>query len=905
MRASRLVWRGLRHYWRSHLVVGLGVALATAILTGALVVGDSMRGSLRDVALARLGGITHALTGPRLVRQDLATEVGGQTGAVAAPVLLLQGAVTHGDTGARANAVSVLGVDVRFSRLGPLEGLPPLARGEVALNAALAKELDAQVGADVLVTVPRPAAIALDSLLGEREDTTISRRLRVAAIVSNDGLGGFALTPRHARPVNAFVGLGTLQEIVAQPERINTILLRVPPPVGPVDPARTPDGALRQHLQPVDFGLALRPDLDRRWLTVESASLLLEPPVEAGVNTAAADLRAWAIDVSTYLANTIRVRGTEREAPYSTVTAIDEDAGEPFVALFAPGAGQRPIVINAWLAEDLDADVGDELELEYDMVGADGQLETRVATFHVVAIAAMTPEVADPGFAPAFPGVTDSDRIADWDPPFPVDLDRIRARDEDYWDEYRAAPKAFVRLADGVELWGESDDRLGALTGVRLRPRGGDVGELATALPPALRQAIDPAQLGLVFQSVRELALRASRGSTDFSGLFIGFSLFLVVSAGMLIVLLFKLGVERRARDLGLLLATGYTPRAAGRLFVLEGAIAAALGATVGVLAGIAYGWLMLTGLRTWWSAAIGGAQLAPHITTRALGIGWCVGLALALLTMILALRGVTGVAVRLLLSGQAARTGSDRRSGRVARRVGLSAAGLAATALIASSAGLAPLTVGYFLGGAMALVACLAWFRSSLAAPRATGAIVGLRGQARLGLANIARRPGRSLLTVSLIASATFLIVSLSAFQLDSDDVDDKGGGAGGFSYWAEATTPLPVDPSTAQGRETLLLDPEVEDTLNAGELFALRLRPGSAASCLNLYLPSEPRLLGAPTAFLRRGGFRFSQRMTAGRDWAALEDELEDGAIPVIGDEAAVPVATAQGARRRPRDS
>lgn len=49
MRTRTLVARNLVYYWRTNLAVMLGVATAVAVLTGALVVGDSVRASLRDL----------------------------------------------------------------------------------------------------------------------------------------------------------------------------------------------------------------------------------------------------------------------------------------------------------------------------------------------------------------------------------------------------------------------------------------------------------------------------------------------------------------------------------------------------------------------------------------------------------------------------------------------------------------------------------------------------------------------------------------------------------------------------------------------------------------------------------------------------------------------------------------
>ena len=57
----------------------------------------------------------------------------------------------------------------------------------------------------------------------------------------------------------------------------------------------------------------------------------------------------------------------------------------------------------------------------------------------------------------------------------------------------------------------------------------------------------------------RAEALAAANGTTDFGEYFIYFSFFLVVAALLLAGLFFALSVEQRARELGLLLAIGFT----------------------------------------------------------------------------------------------------------------------------------------------------------------------------------------------------------------------------------------------------------------------------------------------------------------------------------------------------------
>ena len=43
MNLRQIATRSLRHYWSTNLAIALGVAAATAVLTGALIVGESMR----------------------------------------------------------------------------------------------------------------------------------------------------------------------------------------------------------------------------------------------------------------------------------------------------------------------------------------------------------------------------------------------------------------------------------------------------------------------------------------------------------------------------------------------------------------------------------------------------------------------------------------------------------------------------------------------------------------------------------------------------------------------------------------------------------------------------------------------------------------------------------------------
>src|SRR5437763_8214244 len=93
MTLTHLLRRSLIFHRRGNLAVLLGVAVGTAVLTGALLVGDSLRGSLRDRALRQLDGIDAAMLSGRFLRQEIADRLTAETGGEVRPVLLFRGTI--------------------------------------------------------------------------------------------------------------------------------------------------------------------------------------------------------------------------------------------------------------------------------------------------------------------------------------------------------------------------------------------------------------------------------------------------------------------------------------------------------------------------------------------------------------------------------------------------------------------------------------------------------------------------------------------------------------------------------------------------------------------------------------------------------------------------------------------
>jgi ABC-type antimicrobial peptide transport system permease subunit len=894
MSFRRLILASLRYHWRTNLAVALAVMAAGAVLTGALLVGDSMQGSLRHLLLDQLGQIDDVLVIDRFFRPELAAELAAAPKFQdfffqAVPAVIVQGSIEHPRTGGalRAGKVTAIGCGPEFWSLGSGGPAHSPGKGEIVLNAPLADEIAAGVGDEVLLRIGTVSQIPPDSALGRKTETIRNRRLKVSAVIPAAGLGRFALNPSQQSPHDAFVAPETLQDALEQPGLVNAIFVAGKPGQAPSAAA---DDVLAAGFHPTlaDYGIRIETN-PLGFVQVTSNRMLLDPAaVRAVEKTFAADRPQ---PVFTYLANTIA--GGGHEIPYSTISAIDFTA-QPPLGPFTTPQGQTiealaddEIALNTWAAEDLGVKPGAEIEITYfEPESTHAEVRESNARFRLKAIVAMTGAGADKDLTPQMPGVTDRATIGDWDAPFPFHAGRVRKKDEKYWDDYRTTPKAFVSLNTGRRLW---SSRFGNTTSIRLVPPGGEtVEQLAAQLK------FDPTALNFQFIPAKRLGLAAAAGTTPFGMLFLMFSFFIMISAVLLIALLFRLGVEQRAAEIGTLRAVGISNRRVALLLVVEGTLVAIVGSLVGVAAGVGYAWLMLSGLRTLWLQAISSPFLDLYVTPQSLALGFASGVIVALLTILWTTWRLGHLSVRRLLARQVT---ESRGIGRAAlRKSKLFAVAMAILAVLLGAASITlsgAAQAGAFVGSGAAVLACgltLRWIRLRSGA---TGAASwGRWPLTRLALLNGARNPSRSTLSIGLIATASFLIVALSAFRLDPAS-ESRGleSGSGGFSLVAESDQPIYQNLNTSEGRVDTGFGDDANALVGHCTIVPLRVRQGDDASCLNLYQPTQPRVLGVTSELIHRGGFAWAATAATTAEekqnpWLLLEQKLPDDAdgTPVL---------------------
>jgi ABC-type antimicrobial peptide transport system permease subunit len=518
----------LRHYFRSQLGVLAGVTLAAAVLIGALAVGDSVKGSLKARALERLPGETaFALaTGERFYSQALVTNLvpdpyvqlqrwawtaasgDGKLMALGklgntriANALILPGALTRQDGSARANRISVIGLNPGELLVDGTNSLPAsrdFSGDRVWLNESLAAQLAAKAGDQVVLRLHKPSALSQDAVLSPRDEMSVALRLTVGGIVPATAGGNLSLLANQTSPLNAFLSLEALSASAGLTGRANLLLadspriildekswrsrlvnwlaqkgVKVPPgwlsstlhstPATPVANAFLAKllGA-QWTLADAELELRAREGATHTGPVTELTTrrIFLEPAVVRAALTNQSEIGNRKSEIPaptpllTYLVNGL-AHG-DKLAPYSMVTA----AGAPYTPA---DLKDDEIVVNQWLADDLGVKPGDSLALTYYRVDAGTQLQEHTNTFRVHSIVPLAGLHADRTLMPEFPGLSKAESTHDWDAGFDL-VHPIRDQDEAYWKQHRGTPKAFITPAAGQKLWA---NRFGELTAIR------------------------------------------------------------------------------------------------------------------------------------------------------------------------------------------------------------------------------------------------------------------------------------------------------------------------------------------------------------------------------------------------------------------------------------------------------
>ena len=571
-----LISHSRKYYRRFYRLVSIAVILMTAVLTGSLLLGDSVRGTLVQRVAERLGRTETIITSGMgfladvLMQQPLLKDAQGY--------LLMDGFVSIGE---KLLPVYVWGTDA--------DSLSP---GEVLINEPLRNKLNGQ---EVFVLhLPSHNMVPSGSLFVTKSYAT-QMRLQVVGVKSVQEDGNLLLRNEQTLPLNVFANRQHLAEKMELEGKINLV--------------RSNDIIHEEQL-----AACWTPELSGIHLTDTSltadAIFIPQDIVDKFSRRSARRLPGGSPpslhfsylvnDISTHQPSTLN---------YPFVTAVNVWQGEPLDG--------QDIILSDYAAERLHVAEGDSVAMSYYVAKDLKNLETRGQHFRVKRIVPLADFRRDSLLMADFPGLSHVEKCTDWDSDLPIKMERVTKDDEDFWNAYRQTPKAIVSYDAVRDDWSNA---LGCATALHFTSR------------PDI--TLQPKDAGVQLVHPRAQGLQGAMGGVDFASLFLALGFFIILAAVLLmknpLVEMFTL----REGEIQLYRQLGFKDKDICKGLFREAFSVILLASPWGIIAGLIYSSVTLWLLGNVWSGATHTEGFSLHFQPLTIFVGWAVGLVICAIVL-------------------------------------------------------------------------------------------------------------------------------------------------------------------------------------------------------------------------------------------------------------------------------
>ena len=853
MKLLRLILKSLLFYRKDAVYQVIITILLSAIIAGSFFTGHSVRSSLRKTADEKLGNTDIILSsGLRYFDASLAERLSETTGDRTVSILETDGYCSNFSTGVTALNVKIYGITEGFFPFHSVDQVL-INPGEAAINSNLAKQLGITEGEDMIIRFREADPLPANAPFAPAKDENGSKVMKVNRILTGSQAGNFSPGVSQHIPMTIFLNISDLGSAGESIEKANRIIIDRKGEASYSD-------TLAKVLTPADIGLTIKksektgePELisDRIFIDNLLVSDILKK-IPSGK------------PVLTYLVNNFKVN--DRSTPYSFVSALPSE--------LYPDIDIDEIVINKWLAEDLDARSGETITLTWYDPAFNRKLEESKKDFYIGAILENDSRYSDPSLMPDFPGISGSATCSGWDAGVPILMDQIRDKDEAYWNTFGGTPKAFINYETGKMLWGNN---FGTATAIRF-PASMTIGEINEDLTGSL----DPEIVGFTISDARESAKKGAEESVDFSSLFLSLGFFMILSCIILFSLAVSMYFDSRKNQAGIMYALGFRNKYIRKLLFTETMCLSIAGAIPGLFLGYFVNILIIRALNTVWAGAVQTTSLSADFSFGP--ILWGLLIVLIIATVLIFFK--TG---RFLSDLTRPATGELKKH---SPKMNLLAfiIFLSISVVMLISAFILPKhsTPLFFAAGSLLFAALVLLLRFSYIKEERHNNI------SEIFKNNFQRKyfsfhPSHIVTPVIFIAAGIFAVMITGANRMIlNDKMLLPQGGTGGYLLWAESAVPVKEDLNTPAGRKEFGLD---EEELKDLEIIQIGRVSGDDASCLNLNHVSSPPLLGIDQKeFIKKGSFSFASQKRNLRDinpWELLGKNPGQNTIYGIADQ------------------
>jgi putative ABC transport system permease protein len=407
-----LISQSRKYYWRFYRLVALAVVVMTGVLTGSLLLGDSVRGTLVKRVDERLGQTETIIASGTGFMNDMVMQQPMMANAQG--FLLTDGYVA---VDGKLLPVNVWGTDTDSMQLG-----------EAKVNEPLMSKL--RNATDIVLHLPAHNLVPSGSLFVTKSYTT-QMRLQVKGVKSVAEGGNLLLKNEQTLPLNVFVNRRHLAEVMELEGKVNIIL---------------------SH--DIINGQLLTDNWDPEWSGIHQSDSSL---IYDGIfipHEIVEKYKNKSLLYYSYFVNDIVAHADILAYPF--VTAVEEWAGEPLDG--------HNIILSDYAAQRLNITEGDSVSMSYFIAKDLKDLDTHSQMLRVKRIVPLADFMFDSLLTADFPGLSHVEKCTDWDSDLPIKMERVTKDDEDFWHKYRQTPKAIVSYEAVAKDWANA---FGSATAIR------------------------------------------------------------------------------------------------------------------------------------------------------------------------------------------------------------------------------------------------------------------------------------------------------------------------------------------------------------------------------------------------------------------------------------------------------
>ncbi|MDA3906629.1 MAG: ABC transporter permease [Bacteroidales bacterium] len=851
------IFRSLIYYRAPLFFQFLITAFLAAIIAGSLLTGSSVRQTLKANTEKKLNNAGIVISsGLRYFNPELSEKLQQRINTSCVSILELKGFSSNFSTGESAINVQIFGVGVDFFSFNLNNSTKDIKPGEALINNKLAERLNINLGDEIIIRFENISNIPLNAPFAPEEDPTESIILTVGGIADDDSYDKFTLRISQLKPLNIFLNLSDLEDAFEGDIKVNRLLIES----NTATSIESVENALREFLSLDDVGLQIRKIEDLNQYEIISERIFIDKDVIAEITNASPK----ATPLITYLANSIAVNG--KATPYSFVSAIP-------VKLSSESPQGKNITINNWLAQDLNAKPGDTLVLNYYVSDSKNTISEESSKFIVDKIVNMENLWGDAMLMPEFPGISGTESCSNWDAGVAINFDNIRDKDEDYWNDFKGTPKAFINYTEGVKIWGNN---FGPATALRFSDTSKE--EVIADLSGML----NPGKLGFSITDSYADGIQAANSGVDFSTLFLSLSFFIIASAILLLSLLVSSFFESRKKQVKTLFSLGFKNNSIANMLLFETALISFIASLLGVFLGVLFNDIIIYALNSVWEGAVQTNTLSAYTDFGMLSIAFISTFLISLIVLFVKIKSF----LRSLNDDKAKE--SNSRNVKYIQWLFPFSILLAILPFLATFIFPDKTTMLFFLGGSLVFINLLLFFRWIIrfSSPDSDESLISLK---KYSWFYYAFYPSKALSPIIFIAAGLFIIIITGANRksFDLDYLSNKSG-TGGYMFWAETMSPIKENLNFPADRIKTGLDQDAFADLSF--LQALKLE-GDDASCLNLNQVAVPSVLGIDSDILAETeSFSFAavlEDLALANPWDALKIPAKENVIYGIADQ------------------